>query len=90
MNKCQVAIVIKSNYLTLWIEIVSKNIYLFSDAANDYSDNMIEQVDMIEVKTEPNESDELFSICKNTNMVANYSSNDRTTSESKNHTLIKF
>ena len=63
---------------------------LFLDAANDYSDNMSEQVYMVEVETEPNESDELFSVCKNTNMVANYSSNDRTTSESKNHTLIKF
>ena len=51
---------------------------------------MSEQVDLVEIKTEPNEYDELFSICKNTNMVANYSSNDRTTSESKNHTLIKF
>ena len=82
MNKCQVAIVIKSNYLTLWIEIVSKNIYLFSDAANDYSDNMIEQVDMIEVKTEPNESDELYSVCKNIHMIDNHSRQDEVTSGS--------
>ena len=31
---------------------------LFSDAANGYSDNMSEQIDMLEVKTEPNEFDD--------------------------------
>ena len=51
---------------------------------------MSEQVDTVEVITESNKSDELFSLCKNNNMVDNYSSNDRTTSESKNHTLIEF
>ena len=51
---------------------------------------MSEQVDMVEVKTEPNESDQLFSVCRNTNMVRNYSSNDRNISKSKNYTLIKF
>ena len=56
---------------------------LFSDAANGYSDNMSEQIDMVEVKTEPNECDELISDCKNTNIV-DKSSNDETTSESKN------
>ena len=61
--------------------------FLFSDAANYYSDNMSEQV---EVKTETNESDESFSVCKNTNMVANHPSNDGTTSESKNHNSIHY
>ena len=55
------------------------------DAANDYSENMSEQVDMVEVKTEPNESDELFS--KYTNMVENHSTNDGTTSKSDNQSL---
>ena len=72
--------------MTVWIEIVWVYMFfLFSDAANDYSDNMSEQVDMVEVKTEPNESDELFSVCKNTNMVDNHSRQDKVTSESKNH-----
>ena len=48
---------------------------------------MSEQVDMVEVKTEPNRSDELFSVCKNTNMVDNHSTNDKTKFESKNHTF---
>ena len=51
---------------------------------------MSEQVDMFEVKTEPNESDELFSVCKNTNMVANHSRKDETTSTSKHHSSIFF
>ena len=51
---------------------------------------MNEQVDMVEVKTEPNESDELFSVCKNTKMVDNHSQKQNITSESKNHTLITF
>ena len=46
---------------------------------------MIEQVDMVEVETERNESDELFSVCKNTSMVTNHSKQDEVTSESKNH-----
>ena len=62
----------------------------FSDVANDYSDNMSEQVDMIEVKIEPNESDELFSACKTTDMVDNHSINDRTTSESMIDSTILF
>ena len=45
---------------------------------------MSEQVDMVEVKTEPNESDELFSDGENTNMVDNNSIQDEVTSESKN------
>ena len=44
--------------------------YLFSDATNYYSGNMSEQVDMVEIKTEPNESSKLFSVCINTNMVS--------------------
>ena len=40
---------------------------------------------MVEVKTEPNESNELFSGCKNTNMVDNHSRENEVTSESKNH-----
>ena len=51
---------------------------------------MSEQVDMVAVKTEPNESDELFSVCKNTNMVANNSRNEGTTSESKNDSSIHY
>ena len=70
------------------------NVWLFiniiSDAANDYSDNMSEQVDMVEVKTELNKSDELFSVCKNTNMLDSHSRNDKSTSESKNYTSILF
>ena len=58
-------------------------IYLLSDNANDYSDNMSKQVDMVEVK--PNGSNDLFSVCKNTNMVDNHQRNDKTTSESKIH-----
>ena len=46
---------------------------------------MSEQVDMVEVKTRPNESDKLFSVCKNTDMVDNSSGQDEVTSESKNH-----
>ena len=54
---------------------------LFTDAANDNLGNMSEQV---EVKTEPNQSEELFSVCKNTNMFANNSRQDEVTCESKN------
>ena len=39
---------------------------------------------MIEVKTEPNQSDELFSVCKNTNIVENHSRLEKTTFQSKN------
>ena len=41
---------------------------------------------MVEVKTEPNESEELFSACKNTNMVDNNSRQHEVTSESKHVT----
>ena len=53
---------------------------------------MSEQIDMVEVETEPNDSDELFSVCKNTDMVDNNSRQDEVTFESKNHIfiLIKF
>ena len=64
--------------------------FLFSDVANDYSDNMSEQVDMVEVNSEPNESDEMFSVCKNTNMVDNYSRNDKTAYESMKYISIIF
>ena len=57
------------------------NVFLFSDAANYHSDNMSEQVDMVEVETESNEADELFSACKNTKIVDNHSWNDKSTSE---------
>ena len=50
---------------------------------------MTDQVDMVEVKTEPNEPDELISVCKNTNMFDN-SRYDETTSESKNDSSIRF
>ena len=49
---------------------------------------MSEQVDMVEVKTEPNRSDELFSVCKNANMVTNNSRKNKTTFESKNYNSI--
>ena len=57
-------------------------IFLFSGAANDCSDNISEQVDMIEVKTEHYESDDLNSVCKNTNMVDSHSRQDKVTTES--------
>ena len=60
-------------------------VFLFSDVKNNFSDNMSEQVDMVEVKTEPNESEELFSFCGNANMVDNNSIQDKVTSESKNY-----
>ena len=63
---------------------------IISDAANYNSDNMSEQVDMVEIETEPNEYDELFSICKNTNMVVNHSRQDVPTSESKIYISIHF
>ena len=59
------------------------HILLFLDTANHYSDNMSEQIDMVEVKTETNESDELNSVCKNTNMVNSHSRQDKVTTESK-------
>ena len=62
--------------------IICLFIRIISDAANDYSDNMSEQVDMVEVKTEPNESDELCSFSKNINMFGNHSRCDKTTFES--------
>ena len=46
---------------------------------------MSEQIDMVEVKTEPNQSDESLSVCKNTNIFAYPSRQDKVTSESKNH-----
>ena len=42
---------------------------LFLGAANDYSENMNGKVDIVEVKTEPNESGKLYYVCKTTNMV---------------------
>ena len=44
---------------------------------------------MVEVKTEPNES-ELFSVCENTNMAAHQSRQHEVTYESKNNTSIRF
>ena len=72
------------------MKIILVYVFLLSDSANDYSDNMSEQVDMVEVKTKPNESDELLSVCKTTNMVANHRSNDKTRSESKNYISCLF
>ena len=46
---------------------------------------MSERVDTVEIKTEPNKSDELFLVCKNTNMAENHSRRDEVTFESKNH-----
>ena len=79
----QVVKVVKYNKLTVGTEYLVFFINTISDAANDYSDNMSEQVDVVEVKTEPNESDELVSICKITNVVANHSRNHKTTAERK-------
>ena len=45
---------------------------------------MSEQVDVVEIKPEFNESDELFSVCKNTNIVDNNSRQTEVTPESKN------
>ena len=56
---------------------------MFLEDANDYSDSMSEQVDMVEVQTEPNESDHLNSVFKNTNMVDSRSRQDKVTTESK-------
>ena len=44
---------------------------------------MSEQVNMVEVETEPNESDELHFDCNNTNIVDNHSRNDKSTSNSE-------
>ena len=60
---------------------------LLLDAANDYSDNMSEQVDIIEVKTE---CDELVSHCRNTNIVDNHSIQDEVTYESKIYISVHF
>ena len=49
---------------------------------------MSEQVDMVEVKTEPNESVDLFSVCNNTDMVANHTRHVEFTSESKDHSSV--
>ena len=65
-------------------------INVISDDANDSSENISEQVHMVEVNTESDESDELFSVCENTIMVTNHSRQHNITSESKNYTLIKF
>ena len=48
---------------------------------------MSEKVDMVEVKAGHTKSNELFSVCKNSNMAANHSIQDATTSKSKNHTF---
>ena len=63
---------------------------MFPDITNDYSDNVSGLVDLVEVKNEPNESEELFSICKNTNIVTNHSRQDEVTSESKIYSSILF
>ena len=57
--------------------------FVFSDAANGDINKMSEQVEMVEVKTEPNESDELIPVCKNTDIFDNNSIQDELTSESK-------
>ena len=61
--------------------IICLFIRIISDAVIDYSDNMSKQVDVVEVKTEPNESDDLFTV---TNMVDNHSGQDKIVSKSKN------
>ena len=61
-----------------------------SDVAHGYTDNMSEQIDMVEVETEPNESDELLYLCNNANMVDNHSRQEEIISKSKNLTSIQF
>ena len=56
---------------------------------------MSEQIDMVEVKTEPNESSKLFSVCKNTNMVSkmvvsNHSKQYKVPSDCKNHSSFRL
>ena len=51
---------------------------------------MSEQVYVVEVQTDLNESDELFSDSNFTNIVTNYSSNVKTTSESMNHIFFEY
>ena len=47
---------------------------------------MSEQVDMLEVKTEPNESGKFYSVFKVSNMIlSNHSRQYKVTSECKNH-----
>ena len=77
------------NYdFNLLVKVVLVNMFLYSDAAIVYSGSMSKQVYMVEIITESNESDELLSVCKNTNMVGNYSRQHESTSESKNHKLF--
>ena len=45
---------------------------------------------MVEVKTEPNESVELFSVSKSTNMVDNHSRQYEVTFGGKIHSIIHF
>ena len=65
-------------------------INLFVDTASYYSDVMSEQIDLVEVEVETTESDESFSVYKNTNMVDNHSRQDDVISESKICNLILF
>ena len=51
---------------------------------------MSPQVNMVETKTEPNESDELFSVCEKNNMVANLSRIDKTIYEMNNNSSVHF
>ena len=52
---------------------------------------MSEQVDMVEVQTEPNDSSKLYYVCKISNMIySNHSRQDKITHESKNHTSFRF
>ena len=51
---------------------------------------MSEQFDMVEVKPEPNQSDELLTVPKNNNVVDNNSRQHEVTPESKNPSSILF
>ena len=51
---------------------------------------MSEEIDMIEFKTEPDETDELFSVYNNTNTVANRLEQDKVTYKSKQNVVISL
>ena len=75
---------IKIYNFTGLVKVVLVYVFSLSDNPINYSDNMSEQVNMIEIITEPNE---LFSTYKITRMVAD-SMNDETTYESMNHIFL--
>ena len=52
---------------------------------------MSEQVDMVEVKTEPNESGKLYSVCKISNVIVNnHLRQHKVTYDYKNHSSFRL